>query len=110
MNHNYTYDVFISHNFNQKDWVQKFVEILKILGIQTFFDPEDMEFGENTFTGVMSGLEYSDKLVFIISPESVNSEWVACECLVMLNRDPSGKRKIIIPVLLKPVEESQCFF
>jgi GDP-mannose 6-dehydrogenase len=107
MSKNSTYDVFVSHNRNDKAWVRRFVIILKNLGIQTFYDEDDIKVGEDIARKVMHGLENSRRSVLIISPESLKSKWVAAECLARLYDDPDGRDQSVLPILLSPVDIKQ---
>lgn len=71
------WDVFVSHNRAQKPWVRSLVKQWKSLGLNVFFDEEDIRPGEPIVAGLERGMRNSDRVVLIVSPESLASRWGA---------------------------------
>ena len=100
----FQWDVFVSHNRCQKDWARATVSQWRRLGLRVFFDEDCIEPGEDIAGGVERGLKNSLHTVLIISPESVQSRWVAMESSITVYTDPNASERRLIPVLLKRTE------
>lgn len=101
-NDHWTWDVFISHNQQQKHWVRGLVHQCRTKGLRVFFDEDDIEPGEDVVRGIERGLQGSKHVVIIISPAALSSRWVAMETAISAFVDPDGSERKIIPVLLEP--------
>lgn len=100
------YDVFLSHNYRNKPWVSKFFEFLNSQGLSVFFDEESINYGENIVTAIEDGIEKSNRIVLILSPYSLASNWVSLESSIAIYSDPDSRSRKIIPVVLESVKES----
>ena len=100
----FEWDVFLSHNFRQKEWVRKISNQWRELGLRVFFDEEEIEPGEPIPQGVERGISGSQHIVLILSPEAVDSPWVALEvsAAIYFTLSASGSQPVrrIIPVEL----------
>jgi hypothetical protein len=97
----YRYDVFISYNTAQVQWVRKFVKRLRALGVQPFFDQDIDLAGSKLHEAIAQGMIDSRCCVVILTPESVTSGWVGYEIERALKKDPDAERRFLIPLLLK---------
>jgi hypothetical protein len=97
------YDLFLSHNRVQKDWVRDVAKQLRKLGLQVFFDEDTVRPGEPIVTSLERGLMSSRRVLLILSPSSVKSRWVAMERIVTQTEDPNALKSKLIPVQLEPV-------
>lgn len=98
----YEYDLFLSHNGADKEWVEKLAIDIEKNGdgkpLRVFFDKWDIEVGADIPISIENALEKSRFLGLVMSPEALASEWVAMERSTVIMRDPSAKRKTIIPI------------
>lgn len=97
----WSWDVFVSHNRQQKPWVRSLVSQCRRRGLRVFFDEDDIEPGEDIVTGIERGLQGSKHIVVIISPDAMSSRWVALETALSVYLDPDGAERKVIPVLLE---------
>ncbi len=100
------YDVFLSHNRRQKNWVRHLVALLREQGLRVFFDEDSISPGEDTVTALESAIEASESLVLVLSRSSVFSKWVAFETTLRLYEDPTGTLRRLIPILVEPVDRT----
>lgn len=98
------YDLFISHNIKDKEWVRHFVSFLRFSGLKVFFDEDNIDFGEDIIGSIGKGIENSSHVILVISNSSLNSEWVALECSMSIYADPSARKKMIIPIILEEIK------
>jgi TIR domain len=100
------YDVFVSHNRKQKPWVREFTRHLRDGGLKVFFDEDSIEPGANVVKSLEDALMSSRHVVLVLSPESLKSEWVALETTIAIYNDPAAAKRVVIPILLEPVDDS----
>ena len=98
---NSTPDVFISYSRKDCSFVEKLEEALKVRDKVSWVDwegiPPVSEFPEE----IKSGIEGSDAFLFVISPDSVKSNW----CLKELEHAEANNKRLI-PVLRREVAEA----
>ena len=97
----YSYDVFISYNAAQVQWVRNLVKRLKGLGIQPFFDRDIDLAGSRLDDAIILGMMNSRCCVVVLTPKSVKSGWVGYEIERARKLDPDAERRFLIPLLLK---------
>jgi len=98
------YDVFVSHNKNQKPWVREFCKILRENNLNVFFDEDSISPGASVISVLENAIQNSRYVVFIISQESINSKWVAMETALAAYEDPDASNNVIVPVVLEKVD------
>ena len=111
----FQFDVFLSHNAQDKPRVRRLAERLKQAGLRVWFDewklPEaegkrmkvEPELHPSSFIPhplLDEGLEQSRVLPLCISPAALASGWVALEWSTAIHRDPSNEGRRFIPLLL----------
>jgi len=106
------YDLFLSHNRADKDWVRELgaeIEQQTIDGLpgsrplKVFFDEWDIDIGENIIIRLNDGLRRSRFVACVLSPEFMASEWTSFEWTHVVAGDPTNKQKRIIPLLRRDV-------
>jgi hypothetical protein len=100
----FPYDVFLSHNAQDKPWVRRLAERLKQAGLRVWFDEWNVAAGDIIALKVDEGLEQSRVLVLCISPHALASGWVALERSTAIHRDPANAGRRFIPLLLADCE------
>ena len=90
----YKYDVFLSHSSKDKGFVRHLDKMLRSVGVRTFFDENDIPWGGNIPYEIEQGLEESRHLIFVLSPDSVGSEWADLERCITIFRSPSWKKRL----------------
>lgn len=96
----FTYDVFLSHNSQDKLRVRKLAERLKEAGLRVWFDEWVIKPGEDIYLAIEHGLEAARAQVLCLSPAALGSEWVTLERSTVLFRDPTNAGRRFIPLLL----------
>ncbi|HEY3568824.1 MAG TPA: toll/interleukin-1 receptor domain-containing protein [Thermoanaerobaculia bacterium] len=100
------YDVFLSHNRKQKNWVRELAKFLRTQGLTVFFDEEDIRPGEDIIEALERAVESSKSLVLILSMSSVCSHWVSFETAMRVYTDVEGGRKTLIPIMVEKIDHS----
>lgn len=77
------------------------------LGLRVFFDEDSILPGDDIVVSIERGLQNSRHVVFVITPSSCSSGWVAMETAVSIFSDPDAGGRKLIPVLLEPTPDEQ---
>jgi len=101
------YDVFLSHNRQQKPWVRELVRYLRDLGMGVFFDEDSIRPGQDFVLAIENAIERSRVLVLVLSKAALRSKWVTFETALRLFQDPCGERQTLIPILAEPLSTSE---
>lgn len=96
----FPFDIFLSHNVNDKQQVRSLAERLQAQGLRVWFDEWAIKPGDDIYLAVEHGLEAARVLVLCLSEHALASDWVKMERSTVLFRDPSNKGKRFIPLLL----------
>jgi len=86
----FTYDVFLSHNSQDKPRVRALAERLRDAGLRVWLDEWIIRPGDNIYLAITHGLEAARVQVLYLSPAALGSDWVALERSTVLFRDPSN--------------------
>lgn len=102
-------DAFISYSHIDKDWVNELVSKLskeRIGNRPVRLDMDEVGFvpGYSLVESIEKGVLGARKLVPILSPAWVASDWTALEASLKIREDPAGRKGLIIPVLYRDCE------
>lgn len=104
MANKFPYDIFLSHNHNDKPRIRLLAQRLKDAGVRVWFDDWNVHPGEIISIKVDEGLEQSRVLALFMSRDALISGWVKLERSTAVHRDPSNEDRRFIPVLLEECE------
>ena len=91
--------VFISYSRRDLPFVEQLVSDLKKTGLNVWYDLSGLEGGSRWRVEIQNAIRKSEYVIVVLSPDSVESEWVEREYLFSSNL----KRKIL-PILYRPCE------
>ena len=91
--------IFISYSRVDKDFAIQLVDRLSDFDVSLWLDLRNIPHGANWDMEVQKGLETSDSMLVLLSPDSSSSENVADEWSYFITKD-----KPIIPLLVRPCE------
>jgi len=91
--------VFISHNWKDKALARKIASSLNQYGIETWIDEAEIKIGDSLIEKIRDGLNKVDYVIALVSPHSVESEWVKKELDIAMNSEIEGKRVVVLPIL-----------
>src|SRR5436189_685578 len=100
----FQYDVFLSHNAQDKPRVRRLAERMKAAGVRVWLDEWVIRAGDIIALKVDEGLEQSRVLLLCVSPAALASGWVALERSTAVHRDPANAERRFIPLLLADCE------
>ncbi|HEY0321386.1 MAG TPA: toll/interleukin-1 receptor domain-containing protein [Pyrinomonadaceae bacterium] len=96
------HDVFISYSVKDKDFVQILSNELKKNGRRAWVDLDDVQPSEEWLKAIHSGIESADSFIFVISPDSIASQYCNDE---LSHAYKHNKRQI--PILRREVGKQQ---
>ena len=96
----FTYDVFLSHNSQDKPRVREIAERLRQAGLRVWFDEWLIRPGDDIYLAIERGLEEARVQVLCLSPAALASGWVNLERNTVLFRDPTNQGRRFVPLLL----------
>lgn len=92
------FDIFISYSRKDFDEVNPFLNLLKrrIPGLRCWFDLTGIESGDEFMDKIVTAIDKSDKVLFMVSDNSIMSPWTKKEVIYAENTGHT-----LIPVLLR---------
>lgn len=93
-----TYDFFVSYPHKEREWVRRFVEALEHHDFKIWYDEKIIPPGESFVEKLREGLQNSNAMIYIVTPEALNSRWALMELGGAL-----GLKKKIIPLVAEDV-------
>ncbi len=111
------YSCFISYSTKDQAFADRLYADLQNKGVRCWFAPHDVQGGKKLHEQIDEAIRLHDKLLLILSPHSMESEWVKTEIAKARKRevrDPEGvlKRRVLFPILLAPfktLRDWECF-
>ncbi len=94
-------EIFICYSRVDSDFVRKLNDELQIMGRTTWLDTESIAPGHDFETEIKNGIENSDNVLFVISPESIVSE----NCIWELEYAKSFNKRFINVLFRDPKNE-----
>ncbi len=98
---------FISYSHQDEAFAQKLAAALRRNGIQVWFASEDIRPGERIRDQVKKAIATFDKLIVVLSQNSMKSHWVKTEILDALAREQHCSARVLFPIGLASIEEIQ---
>ena len=95
--------VFLSHSSKDKVFVRKLDAALSGSGIQTFYDERDIKLGESIPTRIYEELGKATHVIYVISENSLRSDWVSEELSIAKMRQKQEKNIDVLPILIDDI-------
>jgi hypothetical protein len=98
--HTEYYSCFLSYSTRDHLFAHQFYNDLVMSGVQSWFAPESLKMGDEFRQLIISAIRKYDRLILVLSSESVVSEWVEFEVKTAVDREVSEQRKVLVPIRL----------
>jgi len=98
------YSCFISYSFADQDFAERLHSDLQNKGVRCWFAPHDIQSGKKLHEQIGEAIRMHDKLLLILSPHSMESEWVKTEIAKAREREVRDNRRVLFPIRLTPFE------
>jgi hypothetical protein len=94
------YSCFISYSSQDGDFARRLHNDLQAAGVRCWFAPEDMKIGDKIRLRIDESIRIHDKLLVILSENSVNSSWVEREVETAFEEEERRGQTVLFPVRL----------
>jgi len=106
------YSCFISYSTKDQDFADRLYADLQNKSVRCWFAPHDVQGGKKLHEQIDEAIRLHDKLLLILSPHSMASEWVKTEIAKARKREVRDQRRVLFPIRLAPFEtlrDWECF-
>jgi uncharacterized protein YjbI with pentapeptide repeats len=94
------YSCFISYSHKDEEFARRLYSRLRDTHIRVWFAPEDIKGGEKLYEQIDTAIKYHDKLLLVLSDNSIRSEWVITEIRKARREELKEKRRKLFPIRL----------
>jgi uncharacterized protein YjbI with pentapeptide repeats len=94
------YSCFISYSSKDDDFAQRLHADLQQKGVRCWFAPEHLKIGEKFRMRIDESIRIYDKLMVILSENSIRSSWVEEEVEAALEKERRQNKLILFPIRL----------
>jgi hypothetical protein len=95
---------FISYSSRDRQFAKRLHEGLQAKGVRCWFAPEDGQGGGKLHEQIIAAIRLHDKLLLLLSENSMRSEWVKIEILNARKRELTEGRRVLFPIGLADYE------
>ena len=106
------YSCFISYSSKDEEFAKRLHADLQGAGVRCWFAPEDIKGGEKIYEQIDTAIRIHDKLLLVLSEQSITSEWVKTELRRCLKAEKKENRRKLFPLRLMAFDSLQnweCF-
>ena len=94
------YSCFISYSSKDDAFAKRLYADLQNNNVRCWFAPEDMKIGDKIRPRIDESIRIHDKLLLVLSENSVSSKWVEFEVEVAMDKEQEGRPPVLFPVRL----------
>lgn len=94
------YSCFISYSSKDGDFAQRLHADLQQKGVRCWYAPEDLKIGDKFRMRIDESIRIHDKLMVILSENSIRSPWVEDEVEAALEKERKQNKLVLFPVRL----------
>ncbi len=94
------YSCFISYSTKDGDFARRLHADLQHRGVRCWFAPEDLKIGDEFRTRIDESIRIYDKLMVILSQNSIPSRWVKDEVEAAFEKEDKQKKLVLFPIRL----------
>ena len=98
------YSCFISYSSHDQEFAGRLHADLQANGVRCWFAPANLTAGRKIHEQISDAIRLHEKLLLILSPTSMQSEWVQAEIAVARERERSERRHLLFPISLVPYD------
>jgi hypothetical protein len=94
------YSCFISYSSRDEDFSKRLHNDLRAAGVRCWIAAEDLKIGDRFRDEIESAIRMHDKLLLVLSDNSVQSDWVRSEVEGAFERETRERKQVLFPVRL----------
>jgi hypothetical protein len=106
------YSCFISYSTKDQEFAERLYADLQANNVRCWFAPHDIQGGKKIHEQIDEAIRVHDKLLLILSPDSIKSAWVETEIAKARKREVRDGRRVLFPVRLvdfETLKSWECF-
>jgi len=106
------YSCFISYSTKDQEFAERLYGDLQANNVRCWFAPHDIRGGKKIHEQIDEAIRMHDKLLLILSPDSIRSAWVETEIAKARKRETRDERRVLFPVRLvdfETLKNWECF-
>jgi hypothetical protein len=92
------YSCFISYSAKDDDFAKRLYADLQSNGVRCWFAPHDLPIGAKIWDAIDEAIKLRDKLLLILSNNSIDSDWVEDEVQKAFAEERDRKQPILFPI------------
>ena len=92
------YSCFISYSSKDQEFAERLHADLQAKGVRCWFAPEDLKIGERFQERIEESIRVHDKLLLVLSENSVVSPWVEREVQAAFEREDRSGKPVLFPI------------
>jgi len=97
--------VFLSHTSSDKPFVRKLKGDLESHGVtEIWIDEAEIQLGDSLTKKIEEGLSKTKFICVVLSPGSIESNWVQKELEVAMNREITSGEVVVLPIIIEQCE------
>jgi uncharacterized protein YjbI with pentapeptide repeats len=103
---------FISYSHKDEEFGKRLVSRMRDSNVRVWFSSEDVTGGKKTIEQIKWAIETHDRLLVVLSLDSLQSEWVKTEIRIATTLEKRQGGKKLFPIRLidmEPIKEWSCF-
>jgi len=94
------YSCFISYSWHDKDFAAQLHDDLHEVGVRCWLDAKDISPGARIADEIDKAIQVHDKVLLVLSKDSVRSEWVKYEIRNALKLESARRKTVLFPLRL----------
>lgn len=94
------YSCFISYSSKDQEFAERLYADLQSMGVRCWFAPEDLKIGDKLRPAFDEAIRVHDKLMVLLSKNSVGSPWVEKEVETAFEKERQQSRTVLFPIRL----------
>jgi hypothetical protein len=94
------HSVFISYSSKNEEFAKRLHADLRAKNVNCWYAPEDMKIGDKIRTRIDEMIHVHDKLLLVLSKDSVESSWVEKEVETAMENETTRKETVLFPIRL----------
>jgi hypothetical protein len=98
------YSCFISYSSKDEEFVRRLHARMREADLRVWFAPEDIRGGQKLHHQIDAAIRSHDKVLVVLSPSSMNSEWVLSEMRKARKAELETGRRKLFPIRLTDIE------
>jgi len=107
------YSCFISYSGKDHEFASRIHDDLQANGVRCWFAPHRVQAGKKLYEQIDTAIQLHERLLLILSPDSIKSEWVKTEIAEARKREIKEGNRVLFPIKFNiPFDELQewkCF-